>query len=146
MPREEDIVIDTEETQLQPISGQLTGLELAQNIVKLEALKKEVAGRLEEMRSRLLVQLQEQDVMQIKTGSYTISKARRITTKVTDQIKAIEFLKPRLGEANVMTKLVLDMDYMKPVLDGIIEEGGTIDGVEQLVTEYPIVRLAKEKK
>lgn len=117
----------------------LTPSEAVQDIVKLEAAKREIDQRLKSLRDMLLEECQNNNVLTLKTDNFTIVRAKRKTLKVTNEQELQEQLK-RLGHELV---LKLDMAYMKPVVKANLDK---LDGVEENETEYIQIRLPKGDK
>lgn len=123
----------------QPIA-ELAPADIAQNIVKLETLSKQIKARLDEYKDRLMEEMKEKQVLSLKLETMTVSRAKRKTVKVTDDALLEEAL-AGLGH-QVITKKIVDMDYMKPVVTSILE-AGELNGASMTETEYITVRLAK---
>lgn len=111
-------------------------------ILKLETLKKQIDSELKELRERLLLVMECNDVESIKTGAYTISRAERATIKVDDDLLAAESL--RAMDIEVKTKTVLD-DCMMPTVKELSKSGKLIEGVSTNITPYVSIRVKKEK-
>ena len=127
--------------QLEVPVEKLTPMEAADQVIKLERLEKQVKTRMLELRAKLLTAMKDQDVISLKTGSYTTTRAVRRTLKIEDQATAINSLKAMNIE--VVTEVVM-ADQMKPVLKQLLEEGKNVDGVQMTSTEYVSIRLPKE--
>lgn len=130
-----------ENIQLEVPVEKLTPMEAADQVIKLERLEKQVKTRMLELRAKLLTAMKDQDVISLKTGSYTTTRAVRRTLKIEDQATAIDALKKMNIE--VVTEVVM-ADQMKPVLKQLLEEGKNVDGVQMTSTEYVSIRLPKE--
>lgn len=130
-----------ENVQLEVPVEKLTPMEAADQVIKLERLEKQVKTRMLELRAKLLTAMKDQDVISLKTGSYTTTRAVRRTLKIEDQATAIDALKKMNIE--VVTEVVM-ADQMKPVLKQLLEEGKNVDGVQMTSTEYVSIRLPKE--
>ncbi len=125
--------------ELTPKSPMAKAKRLFEIEVELKALKKED----KELRADLLKVTQELDVYSLKTGTYTISRAKRITPRVVD----FETLKKSLNEEQI--PIVTEETFapqMKIVFQNLIEEGKELEGLEGLQTEYITVRLAKKEE
>ena len=72
-------------------------MEKAQKIVELTKIIKDAKAIVDEYKIDLLKVTQEMDVLTLKTGSYTISRAKRITPRVTD----FKTLKESLDKENI---------------------------------------------
>ena len=117
----------------------LAPMEVAEEVIKLEKLKREVDTRLKEHKANLLRVMLELDVLQLKTGSYTLSRKKYSRVKVVDDEKAEKALEAR--GVPVETKVVLDMDLMKVPLKALVDSGENIDGVELVESDFVSVRL-----
>ena len=108
--------------------------------MKLQAIMKEIKPEIDELKADLLKITQDLDVLSLKTGEYTISRAKRITPKIEDY----EMLKKSLTEAGLE---VYTQEVFAPQMDVVfkqaIEEGRELKGLDSLVTEYITIRLAK---
>ncbi|RKY72543.1 MAG: hypothetical protein DRP97_00485 [Candidatus Latescibacterota bacterium] len=118
---------------------QLKPFEIAEQVVKLQSVKKEVDSRLKEMKASLLETTKSLDVLTLKTGSYTISRATRSTVKVLDK----KALSKELESMNVEVVYGMDMDYMKPVVKKLVDD---LDNAEVNETEYVSIRINKKKE
>lgn len=128
---------------LAPSTGELSPMQKAEKLVKLAALKKQVTEAYNQLRDDLLQITQELDVYTLKTGSYTISRAKKITPSVTD----VEELKAALDERDIPYKMKeVFADFMAPVFKQLVEQGTELSGLEGKVTEYVSVRVAKPKE
>lgn len=121
---------------------QLTPMEKAERYFKVVALKKRVEEEYKRLREELLQITKDAGVLSLKTEQYTISRVKRQTTKITDHQAAINSLTER--NIPIVTKTVLDEDYMKPALEQLAESGEVIPGIETFDTEYVMVRQAKK--
>ena len=124
---------------LQTTGKQITPMEAAKQMVKLEKLKKEVDVKLRDLKQYLLVTMKDLDVLTLKTGTYTLSRRTWKKAMVQDDDKAIAFLEK--AQIPVETKTVLDMDFMKTPLDNLMKDGVQVDGVEYKETEYVLSNL-----
>ena len=115
----------------------LTQSQKAERLLKLTELKKQVETAYNALRDELLKSTQELDVYTLKTGSYTLTRATRITPQVTDYKK----LKETLEKENIpyTTKEVFG-DEMTEVFKLAIKEGRVLDGLESKVTEYITIK------
>lgn len=73
-----------ENVQLEVPVEKLTPMEAADQVIKLERLEKQVKTRMLELRAKLLTAMKDQDVISLKTGSYTTTRAVRRTLKIED--------------------------------------------------------------
>lgn len=123
---------------------ELSPAVMSSEIVRLELEKKAISTKLEGLKKSLLVSMKDLDVLTLKTGAFTVTRAVRKTYKVESDEAAINYLKG-LGH-EVVTKTTLDMDYMKPLVADIIEHDGGMEGVELQATEYVAVRVNKKEE
>jgi hypothetical protein len=121
---------------------QLAPMEVAEQVMKLEQLKRDVDKRLKEYKSQLLDVMTEMDVVQLKTGSYTLSRKEYNRVSVEDDMEAKAALEAM--EVPVETKEVLDWDLMKIPVKTLVDEGKQIPGIKEIRTPYVSVRLAKK--
>lgn len=122
--------------------NELTPMEIARKYSKLVELKKQVDERYKQYREQLLEATRSLGVLSLKTEEYTITRQTRKTVKVTNDEVAIEELK--LRNIPIVTKTVLDQDYMMPAIKQLLESGREmIPGIEEFATEYVTVRQAK---
>ena len=121
---------------------QLAPMEVAEQVMKLEQLKRDVDKRLKEYKSQLLDVMTEMDVVQLKTGSYTLSRKEYNRVSVEDDMEAKAALEAM--EVPVETKEVLDWDLMKIPVKTLVDEGKKIPGIKEIRTPYVSVRLAKK--
>jgi hypothetical protein len=111
---------------------------------KLIEVKKQIEERYDALRKDLLEEMKRTKVVSLKTETYTLTRQTRKTIKVTNDRAAITALKD-LGH-EVITKEVIDMEYMKPVITGLTEQGEVLAGVEEFNTEFVSIRSAGKKK
>lgn len=116
-------------------------MEKAQTLMELEALNREIYKKIKQLKDELLKATQELDVLSLKTGSYTISRVKRITPRVED----FEKLKISLEKAGVPyeTKEVF-ADQMNIVFREAIKEGKEFKGLDKQETEYVMIRINKK--
>ena len=114
----------------------------AKKLMELQTIYKELKPQIDELKADLLQIMQEQDVLTLKTGTYTLSRAKRITPQVID----FKTLKASLEQANID---VLTEEVFAPQMDIVfkqaIEEGKQFDGLESKTTEYVSVRIKEPK-
>ena len=120
------------------VTPDLSPMQIAQQVVKLEQLHREIKGRLDNMKSQLLAKTKELDVITLKTGSYTISRASRKTIKVLSK----KGLAKELEGMGLEVLYAIDMDYMKPVVKNVIDK---LEYATETETEYVSIRIAKPK-
>lgn len=150
-------------------TSELTVLQAADSVMKLQQLQKQIDERLPELRATLLQKLKENDVEQLKTGSYTISRVRRVTPIIEDEQEVFDALneakipisssftvKPdkmtalaamlkKLGVDNQYLQLSPDRMQMVSAAKQFEKSGVEFSGVRYSVVEYPMIRL-KEKE
>ena len=119
----------------------ISPIEKAGQIVQLEAISRGINEKIKQYKADLLKLTQEQDVYMLKTGKYTISRAKRVTPRVID----FETLKESLEKARVPyeTKEVF-ADEMSLVFREAVKQGKKFDGLEAQETEYISIRIAKK--
>lgn len=129
--------------QLTPLSDTaLTPAQACKQLIKIKDTLRTLKAKEAELQSQLLEVMQANDVVQLKTGEYTISRSQRITPTIVD------FNMARSAMATiteVKTKEVFD-DCMMPVIRELIKNGAEIDGIEPTITEYTVVKLNKKDK
>jgi hypothetical protein len=111
---------------------------------KLIEVRKQVEERYNSLRKELLEEMKRTKVVSLKTEDYTLTRQTRKTIKVTNDRAAINALKD-LGH-EVVTKEVMDMDYMKPVVENLTQDGEVLPGIEEFSTEFVSIRTAAKKK
>lgn len=117
-------------------------MEKAAALVELETLHKKVKDKIAIYKADLLKITQDLDVYTLKTGSYTITRAKRITPQIID----FETLKLSLKKEDIPFDVKeVFADYMTEVFKTAIEEKRPLDGLGILETEYIMIRVSKEK-
>ena len=115
----------------------------AKKLMELQTLYKEIKPQIEQLKAELLQIMQEQDVLTLKTGTYTLSRAKRITPQVID----FKTLKKSLEEADI---LVMTEETFSPqmtvVFKNLANENRQLDGLEFLSTEYVSVRVKEPER
>lgn len=113
-------------------------MEKVKKLVELQAVLKEIKPQIEALKEDLLAITQQLDVYTLKTGNYTISRAKKITPRVTD----FKRLKQSLDEAGIpyMVEEVFT-SQMQIVFKQALEDKKELEGLEGLITEYVVVRL-----
>jgi len=111
-------------------------IEMAGEVVALQKQEKELKERLKNFRMRLLNLTKTLDVITLKTGDYTISRAKRKYVKVNSK----KLLEKELKAREVPLVYCLDMDYMKPAVKQLADE---LDSVDVGATEYISIRVNK---
>lgn len=116
-------------------------MEKAAKLVELETIAKQVKAQIDQYRAELLEETKRLDVLQIKTGTYTISRVKKLLPKVTD----FTALKNALEQANIPYDTVETFaDHMKQTFKQIAEDGRKLDGLEVAESEYVMIRINKE--
>lgn len=124
--------------------NELTPMEIARKYSKLVELKKQVDEKYKQYREQLLEATKSLGVLSLKTEEYTITRQTRKTVKISNDEVAIEELK--LRNIPVVTKTVIDEDYMMPAIKQLLEKNGElIPGIQENVTEFVTVRQASKK-
>lgn len=110
----------------------------ANELMQWEILKKELSLKIADRKAELLGIMQDQDILSLKTGKYTLTRAHKITPQVID----FDALKNALDREEIPyeTKEVFD-ERMNPVFKTIIEEGKVLMGLQGLETEYISIRI-----
>lgn len=118
-----------------------TPAEMAARLVKLKEAKKMIDDELKEINEKLLEEMQHFDVLTLKTGQFTVSRAKRVTPKVTN----LDDLEGYFTDKGLQftTKAVPD-DVTMNTIKEMVKAGTMPDGVEAQETEYVTVRIAKE--
>jgi hypothetical protein len=108
-------------------------------MTQLEAITMEM----QPLKDDLLKITQDLDVLSLKTGSYTISRAIRITPQVED----FKTLKASLEKAGVP---ILTEEAFSPQMDVVfkeaLKEGREFEGLGKKETQYIAVRVATKKE
>ena len=113
-----------------------------QKLMELQSIVKELKPQIEELKADLLKVTQDLDVYTLKTGAYTLTRAKRITPQIVN----FELLKKTLDELDIpYTTEEVFTDQTKVMFKQAIEEKKELAGLEALETEYISVRI-KEKE
>lgn len=117
-----------------------TPAEMAARLVKLKEAKKMIDDELKEINEKLLEEMQRFDVLTLKTGQFTVSRAKRVTPKVM----ILEDVQGYFTDKGLpfTTKAVPD-DVTMNTIKEMVKAGEMPDGVEAQETEYVSVRVAK---
>ena len=116
-------------------------MEKAQHLVELEGVVKRAKAIIDQYREELLEETKRLDVLSLKTGTYTISRVKKLLPKVTD----FQTLKKALEKENIPYSTVeVFADHMKLTFKQLAEEGRAIEGLEIAESEYIMVRINKE--
>lgn len=109
-------------------------------LVELEKQLKIYKEQVAEIKEELLDTMQKNDVLTLKTGEYTISRAKRVTPQVEDYEK----LKKSLDKEDIPYEVVEAFaPHMTETFKQIVKMGKQLDGLEAKETEYVSVRIAK---
>lgn len=115
----------------------------AARLFELQTLLKEIKPEIDALKLDLLNVMQSLDVQTLKTGTYTLSKAKRITPRIED----FETLKKSLTEQQIPFETVETFaPFMTDVFKRAVEEGRKLDGLDALETEYVSIRVAKKEE
>lgn len=114
----------------------------AKRLVELQAIYNKIKPEIDALKADLLQTLQEQDVYTLKTGTYTLSRAKRVTPFVSE----FHLLKKSLDLANIPyeTQEVF-IPQMNIVFRKAIDEGRDLPGLTGTVTEYVAIRVKEPK-
>lgn len=103
---------------------------------QLRILKTQADG----IKAELLAVMQKDDVLTLKTGAYTISRANRVTPQVISFTK----LKKSLDKADIPYETVEAFaPFMSETFKQIVKSGKELDGLEAKTTEFVQVRITK---
>lgn len=119
----------------------LSPSEMAVKLVKLTKLKKEVDAQIAVFREQLLEETKRNDVLTLKTGSYTISRCKR----VTPTLESLEDLRGWFEHKGLefATKEVPEDWVMATVRDSV-KKGNVPEGISAQETEYVVVKVNKK--
>lgn len=117
-----------------------TPAQMAQKLLKLKDLKTTVETQLKEINAKLLEEMSALGVLTLKTEEMTISRAKRVTSKVENLADAQGFFKDKGLPFGV--KMVAN-DVTMNMIKEMVKNGVMPDGVESSETEYVTVRVAK---
>lgn len=119
-----------------------TTIEKAKNLIQLEKIYKDVKERIDAYRAELLEETKKMDVLSLKTGSYTISRVKKLYPKVTD----VQALKKALDKEKIPYEMQeVFADYMKNTFKQLAEEQKQLDGLNIDEIEYIMVRINNEE-
>jgi len=132
-----------EDTILVPVGKDISLEGKAKELMELEVMAKSIKAKILEYKTELLEYMQKHETLGLKTETYTLTRAKKVTPQVVD----FDELKESLDKADipVMTKEVFD-ERMTPVFKTLIEEGREMPGLDSLETEYIMVRVKEFKK
>ena len=120
-----------------------TAMAKAKRLFELKALIKEIKPEIDQLNAELLEVMQNNDTYTLKTGTYTLSRGKRITPQIED----FEALKKALDARQIPYQTVEAFSVnMKPVFQTLIENKDELEGLTGLETEYISIRLAKKEK
>ena len=113
----------------------------AKKLLKLVELHNKVKADIAELRDELLAETKRLDVLTLKTGDYIIMRQSRTTVRVEDK----KSLEQDLVERDIPVVTAIDMDYMRPVINKLVTDGDTPEGVSVKTTEYITIKKNKGK-
>ena len=118
-------------------------MQKVEKLMEYQAIVKDLKPKIDELKADLLKITQDLDVYTLKTGRYTISRAKKITPKVIN----FKQLKESLDKAEIpyITEEVF-AEQMKLVFKQAIEEKRELEGLEALVTEYISIRIKESEE
>ena len=118
-------------------------MQKVEKLIEYQAIVKDLKPKIDELKADLLKVTQDLDVYTLKTGRYTISRAKKITPKVIN----FKQLKESLDKAEIpyITEEVF-AEQMKLVFKQAIEEKRELEGLEALVTEYISIRIKESEE
>lgn len=118
----------------------LTPAKKVENLVKLQELEKGVKAKIAELRASVMESMKQNDLLQYKTSNYIVFRQTRKTPQIDHQtaITALD----EMG-VPLVTKVVLDMEYMKKPLAELEKKGQAVDGIEYNETETIVIRIQK---
>lgn len=119
----------------------LVPAEIAEKVIKLTELKKQITEQLDGLKTELLEFTQENDVYTLKTGSYTISRGKRQTITILDHEAAFQSLTDNFCEPKMVQ--VLSPADQKLVSD-LVKKGKQVKGTTHQTTEYISIKVVKE--
>lgn len=115
-------------------------VELSAKARDLRAELKRIEDELRPYREQLLQATQQNDVYQLKTGSYTISRVQRISPVVEN----FEELEKTLQENNIPYETEVVFKNMDMTFKEAIKQKLDWKGLNARVTEYVAVRVTKK--
>lgn len=123
-----DVLINKKDSPMQKV----------QKLIELQAIYKDIKPQIDELKAELLQITQELDVLTLKTGDYTITRAKKITPQVINY----SLLKQTLIDQNIPFQIKETFaDHMKETFKEAIKEGKELAGLEGLETEYITIRI-----
>ena len=121
----------------------LLPIEQIKRLVELDKQYEEIKKERDILRMQLLTTTQELDVYSLKTGQYTISRAKRITPRVT----SFETLKKSLDKANIPYETYETFTPQMSILfRELARQEKHLIGLEIVETEYITIRTKKDEK
>lgn len=120
------------------VKENLTPSQKVEKLIELQALERKIKPQIDKLKGELLEAMKSQDLEMMRTGSYTLSRAKRVTPKVVD----FEAVKKYLDKNDIPyeTKEVFE-DYMTNTFKYLVEEGKEVEGLDTQETEYVSVRI-----
>ena len=114
-----------------------------QKLMELQAIVKELKPQIDELKADLLKVTQDLDVYTLKTGDYTLSRAKRITPQVVD----FKLLKETLDKEDIPYETEEVFTAQTNVMfKQAIADKRELAGLEALETEYISIRLSDKVK
>ena len=114
----------------------------AKRLFELKVQYKEMKAEIDELHADLLQVMQNNDTLTLKTGSYTLSRGKRVTPKVED----FEALKAELDKRDIPYQTIEAFSRnMIPVFQEFIEHNEDLPGLVGTETEYVSIRISDKK-
>jgi hypothetical protein len=118
-------------------------MEKMGRLMELQAIVKKLKPEIDELKADLLKVTQDLDVYTLKTGKYTLSRAKRVTPQVVD----FNLLKGSLDLADIPYEThEVFTPQMSVLFKQMVDENKELPGLEGLITEYISVRIKEEKE
>jgi hypothetical protein len=112
-------------------------------LMELQAIVKKLKPEIDELKADLLKVTQDLDVYTLKTGNYTLSRAKRITPQVVD----FKLLKETLDKEDIPYETEEVFTAQTNVMfKQAIADKRELAGLEALETEYISIRLSDKVK
>lgn len=113
-----------------------------EQLVKIEAQYKALKAVRDLLKEDILTSMQEVDLESFKTGSYTLTRAKRITPLVRD----VRMLKKSLDYARIPYETEETFKpFMQATFRRLLEEKKDMLGLEKQETEYVLIRIKEEE-
>lgn len=125
------------------MTNKLIPIEMVDKLIKLEAEEKKIKKQIQIYREQLLTLTQELDVLQLKTGHYTIYRAKRITPKVL----SVKTLKDSLDKEQIPYETEEAFTpQMSVMFRELAKQKKELDGLDYIETEYVGIRTIDGKE